>query len=134
MSGQMKTVFSARYAATFRNYNGTLFAVTGRPLALQYGMNWRPEEHFYGIGNESVPEGLSNYARQAEFVRLNAFDPWQPGDRKIRGAHAGLWVETRNEVMRTGRESGVPSFEEPFPVLGDVMLDRRVEHLIYGGS
>jgi hypothetical protein len=134
MSGQMKTVLSARYAATFRNYNGTLLAVTGRPLALQYGFDWRPEEHFYGIGNEAERGALSNYARQSEFLRLNVFDPWRTGDPKLRGTRGGLWIETRNQVMRTGRESGVPSFEEPFPGLGDVMLDRRVEHLIYGGT
>jgi hypothetical protein len=79
--GPTKTILSARYAATFRNYNGTQFSMIGRPLALQYGLEWRPEEHFYGIGNEVPRSSLSNYARQVEYVRLSAFDPWKPGDR-----------------------------------------------------
>lgn len=123
-----------RYAGTIRDYTGTFVRLTGRPLGLVYGSTWRPQERFYGIGAATPEESRSSYASRAEFMRLEATTEKPPDDSfKARTALAG-WVETRYQVMRTGRDSEFPSWDTTFPGLASDILDRDVEHLVYGVS
>jgi hypothetical protein len=78
--------------------------------------------------------GHTNYASSAQFVRLEATTEKPPdANFNARTAVAG-WVETRYQVLRTGREPNVPSWELEFPELASRVLDRDVEHLVYGVS
>ena len=128
------TELGVRYAATTREYTGTFVRLTGRPLGLVYGSTWRPMEGFYGIGPATPSSGHTNYASSAQFVRLEATTEKPPdANFNARTAVAG-WVETRYQVLRTGREPNVPSWELEFPELASRVLDRDVEHLVYGVS
>lgn len=121
-----------RYANTIRDYTGTFVRLTGRPLELLYGSTWRPQERFYGIGAGTLSENRASYASRAEFLRLEATSQKPPDALfKSRTLVAG-WVETRYQVMRTGRDPGAPSWELGFPELAADVLDRDVEHLVYG--
>jgi hypothetical protein len=128
------TELGVRYAGTVKDYTGTFVRLTGRPLGLVYGNTWRPQERFFGIGAGTPSSGLSSYASSAEFVRLEATSEKPPDAYfKARTALAG-WVETRYQVLRTGREPNVPSWELEYPELASRVLDHQVEHLVYGVS
>jgi hypothetical protein len=134
LSGPYTTVLGARYAGTLRKYNGTLISATGKPLSLRYGYDWRPEELFYGLGQDS-PEGLrTNYAVQSEYAGATA--AWESRRRAIRGPRTrfSTWAQTQTDVMSHGRGSSSVSYEEEFPTIGDATLGRRVEHFIYGAG
>ena len=126
---------SARYAASLHSYNSTLVGASGGPVSLQYGYDWRPRQQFYGVGISSRRENATDYASQGEFVR-GALRWGLGGDSTGVGQRLQLsaWGGPRSQVTRTGRGPGQTSYEVLFPELGAATLDRRVEHLIYGGS
>jgi hypothetical protein len=126
---------SARYAATVFGYNSTLLGASLGPIALQYGYDWRPQDRFYGVGTSTSRDSLSDFGAQDEFARA-AFH-W---GSSLDSAHArprlsiSAWGGPRSLVTRTGRDSKESSYDDRFPALGAATLDRRVEHLVYGGS
>ena len=126
---------SGRYTATFLNYNSTLVGAALGPIALQYGYDWRPQDQFYGVGTSTSKDSVTNFGVQDEFARVIV--RWG-ASRDTAHAHPHLrvnaWGGPRSLVTRTGRESGKASYEVLFPQLGSSTLDRRVEHLVYGGS
>ena len=135
LSGPLSSVWSAEYAATLLRYNRTLLTASGRPLTVQYGYEWRPQDRFYGIGNNAPVDSVSDYASQSEFVRAGLAWGSDPG-RILARPHSALalWGGPRSRVTRTGRESGEESYETRFPTLAAATLDRRIEHLVYGAS
>lgn len=72
---------------------------------------------------------------QREFARAGARWVWgrDSASARPRGAF-NAWAGPRSEVTRNGREPGVLSFEQRFPGDTPGVLDRRVEHFIYGVS
>jgi hypothetical protein len=135
LHGARKSWVAAELTGTLRGYNRTLLAWSGTPMSLQYGYEWRPQERFYGLGGGATEDQVSDYATQREFVRGGL--GWQTDrkrDRTRPHTALGLWLGPRSEVIRTGREQGIASFETRFPALGAAMLDQRVEHLVYGAS
>jgi hypothetical protein len=135
LRGALGSTVSAEYAATLHRYNRTLLTWSGRPLSLQYGYEWRPQELFYGVGNDTPEDGLSDYASQGEFVRGGL--SWESNRERDPGrprSALNLWGGPRSQVTRTGRENGTVSYETRFPELGATTLDRRVENLVYGAS
>ncbi len=126
---------SARYTATLLNYNSTLVGASLGPIALQYGFDWRPQDPFYGVGTSTSRDSLTNFGAQDEFARV--LIRWG-ANRDTVHAHRhfrfNAWGGPRSLVSRTGRKSGAKSYEVLFPTLGAATLDRRVEHLVYGGS
>ena len=126
---------SARYAATILNYNSTLLGASLGPIALQYGFDWRPQDDFYGVGTSTSRDSLSDFAAQGEFAR--GVFRWG-ASRDTARAHPhfriNAWGGPRSLVTRAGRDSKQVSYEARFPALGSATLDRRVEHLVYGGS
>jgi len=133
--GRMETALQAHVAGTVYGYNATELGITGKPLSLQYGYEWRPRERFYGIGPDS-PNTVSNYALQSEHVGVR-FDHVREGAIKP-GAPAGnkfsVWAETRTDVTSTGRDPGRPSYVDVFPDVAAMSLGRRIDHFVYGGS
>lgn len=135
LSGARGSTLSARYAATVKNYNRTLVTWSGQPAALQYGYDWRPQERFYGVGNESPESGISDYALQSEFVRGSLRWESSPDRDRVRPRTLlSISAGPSNRVTRTGRESGTVSFDTRFPSWGVAILDRRIEHFVYGAS
>ena len=135
LRGALRSTVSAEYAATLHGYDRTLLAWSGRPLSLQYGYEWRPQERFYGVGNGTPEDSLSDYASQGEFARgvlTWASDPERDPARS-RSA-LSLWGGPRSQVTRSGRESGTMSYQTRFPALAAATLDQRVENLVYGAS
>jgi hypothetical protein len=128
-------MLSARYAATTYLYNSTELGASRGPVALAYGYDWLPQEQYYGVGNSSSHDSLSDYATQDEFVRGKFLWGW---GRDSAAAPARVvfsaWGGPRSQVMRTGRDANQMSYDVRFPALGSATLDRRVEHLIYGAS
>jgi hypothetical protein len=128
-------MLSARYSATTYLYNSTRLGASYGPLGLQYGYNWQPQDQFYGLGNSSSHDSLSDYAMQDEFVRGTFSQGW--GRESATGAPLFMfdaWAGPRSEVTRTGRDAHQVSYDVRFPSLGSATLDQRVEHLVYGGS
>ena len=135
LDDRLRVDLVARYAGTLRNYNGTRLTAEGRPLALQYGVDWRPEEHFYGIGPQSASQNLSDYALHSEFLRATlSRERRPPSGEPLERTAVGIWTEARNDVLSPGREAGVVSTNVRFPELGPTTLGSRVEHLNYGTS
>jgi hypothetical protein len=125
----------ARYTATVLSYNNTMVGASLGPATLQYEFEWRPQDRFYGIGTSTPPDHRTAFGAQSESARGAL--RWGAGPDSGR-AHphwkVGVWGGPRSLVTRTGRDSSEPSFEVLFPELGAATLDRRVEHLVYGGS
>jgi len=135
VQGRLQNSLSAEYAATLRRYNRTLFTWEGRPASLQYGYEWRPEDRFYGFGNGTRKQAISDYALQGEFVRAMLTYPTYRGHGTIAGpSRVQLWAGPSSRVLRRGREDGQVSIEERFPGLRATTLDRRVDNLVYGAS
>ena len=126
---------SVAYSASNTFYNRTLATWSGRPLALQYGYEWRPEDRYYGAGTSSSKDSVSDYAMQSEFVRGSARWAWGRDPATVRPRMVfGAWAGPRSIVTRTGREHHQYSYDERFPGYAAQTLDRRVEHFIYGAS
>lgn len=128
-------MLSARYAATTSLYNDTELGASRGPMTLQYGYDWRPRERYFGIGTSSSHDSLSDYATQGEFVRGMFRWGWGRDSttapaRVVFSAFGG----PRSQVTRTGRDPHQVSYDVRFPASGLATLDRRVEHLVYGGS
>ena len=135
LRGALRSTVSAEYAATLHSYDRTRLTWSGRPLSLQYAYKWRPQERFYGIGNGTSTDSVSDYASQGESVRGGL--TWESNrgrDRTRPHSVLSLWAGPRSEVTRTGRESGQVSFETRYPVRAAAMLDHRVENLVYGAG
>jgi hypothetical protein len=128
-------VLRARYAATLLDYNGTRLSASLGPLEAQYGYDWRPQDQFYGIGPSTSVDSLSNFAVQSEYARGIVRWSATPDSAHPRSRlSVSAWGGTRSSVLRTGRDRKEVSFESRFPGLAADMLDRRVEHLVFGGS
>jgi hypothetical protein len=135
LRGALESRVSAEYTATLHRYNRTLVTWSGRPASLQYGYEWRPQEQFYGVGNGTPVDSVSDYASQSEFVRGGlAWESNPKRDPARPHSLLRLWGGPRSQVTRSGRESGEVSYETRFPALGAATLDRRVENLVYGAS
>jgi hypothetical protein len=135
LHGALASRISAEYAGTIHDYNRTLLTWAGRPMSLQYGYEWRPQDRFYGVGNQTPVDSVSDYASQSEFVRGGV--EWGTHQRNgpVRPHSAlALWAGPRSQVTRTGRERGQVSYDTRFPALAAATLDRRVENLVYGAS
>ena len=127
--------FSARYAATQHHYTSTLLGASLGPMAVQYGYDWRPQDQYYGIGISTSEDSVANYGAQDEFAR--AMFRWGASPDSIRARRHVMfsaWGGPRSLVTRTGRDSKEISYEARYPLLGAATLDRRIEHLIYGGG
>ena len=68
----LKSVLGVEYAGTNKFYNRTQLTWTGKPLSLQVGYEWRPQDRFYGSGTSSSKDSISDYAMQREFIRTSA--------------------------------------------------------------
>jgi hypothetical protein len=126
---------SARYTGTLLNYNSTLATASLGPLELQYGFDWRPQDQFYGVGTSTSEDSLANFGAQDEFARGGFHWGTSPDSARVHPhLRIGAWGGPRSLVTRTGRDSKQVSYERRFPALGAATLDRRIEHLVYGGS
>jgi hypothetical protein len=134
-AGSRVPVLRARYEGTTRLYNrGRVVAALG-PAELAYGVDWRPGEQFSGIGLSTSLDSLSDYATQTEFVRGALQWGWQRDSITLIPRMAfGVWGGPRTMVTRTGRDSKQISFDARFPAVAAAVLDRHVDHLVYGGS
>ena len=123
------------YAASNKFYNRTVASWSGKPLLLQYGYEWRPQDRFYGVGTSSSRDSVSDYAVQGEFVRGGA--RWAWGHEAVTARPrlvVSAWAGPRSEVTRKGREHGTPSYDQRFPAFAAPTLDGRVEHFVYGAN
>ena len=134
-SGPRLPSFNVRYAGTLLDYNSTRVGAGLGPIALQYGYDWRPQDQFYGVGTSTPRDSLADFGAQDEFARGTL--RWGTSIDSAR-AHPHLsisaWGGPRSLVTRTGHDSKEVSYDARFPALGLATLDRRVEHLVYGGS
>jgi hypothetical protein len=133
--GSHTTTLSGEFAATLHHYNRTLLTWSGRPLALQYGYEWRPQERFYGLGMASRVSGVSGYSAQTEFVR--AIGVWETARAAASTrtlARLSLWAGPRSSVDANGRERGTMVLSLRDPVLAAAVLGRREEHLALGAQ
>jgi hypothetical protein len=123
----------AEYQGTTRFYNRSIAGLDTGPASLEYGLEWRPEEQFYGVGLASAREGESDYARQSQWARVGLQHGWdRDSDDSPPRLAVRVWDEERAEVTRTGRDASQVSFEQKFPALATETLDRGVEHAVYG--
>jgi undecaprenyl-diphosphatase len=135
LHGTWRSGLSAEYAGTILQYGRTLLAWGGRPLLVQYGYEWRPQEHFYGIGNRTPIGDVSDYASQSESVRGGfTWDTNRRHDPSKGRTVLDVWGGPRSRVTRTGRETAAVSYQLLFPELAATTLDRRVENLVYGAA
>ncbi len=135
LSGALGSTLDARYTGTTSHYNSALLGLSGRPLSLQYGYDWRPREPFYGIGRDASEDSVSDFATQREFVLGTLRWPLSPDSAaKPPTMSIRLWGGPRSQVTRNGREPARASYERRFPALAAPTLDRRIEHLVYGAS
>lgn len=127
-----KRAISLELSGSTRKYSSTRFGASLGPASAEYRYDWRPQERFYGIGNESSRDDTSNYAAQAERAQVALSFPFsdEPHRSSIR-----TWVGQRRMTERTGREEDedVLSLEQRFPLLAGALND-RVEHLVYGAG
>ena len=135
LGGPFKNLATAELSASTRHYNSTLVTLHGHSALLQYGYEWRSQDRFHGVGIHSSVDSTSSYAMQSEFVRALAQWGWA-GETKTLNPRVmvTLWGGPRNVTTRNGREVDKLSFDVRFPVLGTALLNRQVEHFIYGGS
>ena len=135
LHGTLRSRVGVEYAATLHGYDRTQLTWSGRPLSLQYGYEWRPQDRFFGIGNETPREDVSDYASQSEFVRGGlTFESNRDRDPGRPRSVLRFWGGPRSQVTLTGRESGAASYEARFPTLAAAMPGQRVENLVYGAS
>ena len=131
----MQTRFAVEFAASVKRYNRTLLSLSGKPLALQYGYEWRPQDRFYGVGSSSSLDSVSDYAMQREFVRLSSHRTWGRDSSSARPRFVlDSWAGPRSVVTSNGREVPQFSYDERFPGLSAATLDRRTEHFVSGVS
>lgn len=135
LGGTLRNRLRAETALTVREYHRTVFGIQGHPGLLQYGYEWRPEERFYGIGLATSEDSATAYAAQHEFVRYVLRWAWNRADAASDPrTEIRLWAGPRTAVTRTGREETIPSFDTRFGDVAASVLDRRVDHLVYGVS
>ena len=126
---------NVRYAATTFLYNSTRLGASRGPVAVQYGYDWQPQDQYYGVGNSSSRDSVSNYAMQNEFVRGTFTWGWgRDSAAAPPRVVLSAWGGPLSQVTRTGRDPHQVSYDVIFPTLGAATLDQRVENLVYGGS
>ena len=129
----LKSVLGVEYAGTNKFYNRTQLTWTGKPLSLQVGYEWRPQDRFYGSGTSSSKDSISDYAMQREFIRTSARWSWGHDVSTDRPrAVLNAWAGPRSEVTRNGRGPGQIHYAQRFPGFAAPTLNARVEHFVYG--
>jgi hypothetical protein len=131
------------------NYNRERIAAFLGPLRAVFSSEWRPQDPFFGLGMDSDEADESTYASRAQSVRVSVVLPHVPQPRAamrmIDGVlvHPGMaatapgrsqvavWAGPEQTFITRGR-AAEPSFEEVFPAVATVSLDRRVERFVYG--
>jgi len=132
LGGPLKNALTVEHSASTLDYHRTRVRASGKPMAFEYEYEWRPQEGFYGLGMNAPKGDASDYAAQFEHARATMQFGWNRLDNThVPMAQVTFWAGPRAMVTRTGRESGVASFEQRFPELA-ASLDRQVEHLTYG--
>jgi hypothetical protein len=122
-------------SSTAQNYHRTRFDITGKPATIAYQYDWRPREDFFGLGIDSPKDGRSNYAAHTESVMGRLHWGWNVDDDSSRArTNLSVWTGPRSTVMRTGRDPGVPSIEQQYPVVAEGTLNRTIDHFMYGAS
>jgi hypothetical protein len=113
-----------------RHYSSTRIRVSQGPAWIDFGYDWRPEERFYGLTNESSEDDTTSLASQTTYVRAGLVYPFL---RESAGSplELGAWFGPRSLVMRDGRESGVTPLSAGFPLLAG-SLGRPQDHLVFG--
>ncbi|HYM82091.1 MAG TPA: hypothetical protein VEY91_11870 [Candidatus Limnocylindria bacterium] len=123
----------AEVSGSTRNYSSTRIAASAGPARLAYRYDWRPQERFFGVGLRASSDDTTAYAWQTEQVRFGLEYPWMRSGQPSPRTQVSAWVGPRSIVVRRGRDPDVVSFEQEFPGLAPGQLDRRFEHLVYGG-
>ncbi len=129
---QVRELLEVSLSATTSHYHRTRVQASRGPLLAVYGYDWRPRERFFGLGGASSRDSISSYAAQSQHVRLEVAYQWRITSRSSRGLRLGAWIGPREQVIRTDRDPGLPSFDLLFPALAAGMEDRHVENLVYG--
>jgi hypothetical protein len=133
---RLQTDLIARFAATIDGYNATELAISGKPLTLSYGNEWRSQERFYGIGNDTPKASESDYALKSVHVGARLEHAWQgprtPGAPD--GTRVAVWGESHTDATLSGRGTRVPSYVVTTPEVAATSLGRRVDHTVYGAS
>ena len=120
-------------SGSMRGYNRTRALAWKGPVAAEYAYDWRPEEPFFGLGSQSLLDDQAGFASQSQFARIGLFRPWEGENTEGPRVRGALWIGTREMVVRSGRESGVQSFEELFLSLAAATLNQKFQNLVYGG-
>jgi hypothetical protein len=135
LGGKWRNVIMGEISGSTRLYNSTRLRIGGNPLSLEYGYDWRPQEQFFGVGQEADNDSVSGYAAQQEYVRLGLNWRWNQREESQRERTSfQIYGGPRARIMRKGHESGRPSFEEIEPQIALPTLDTMLEYFIYGGS
>jgi hypothetical protein len=108
---QTRGLLRGSLAGTFRHYHRGIVELGPRWLTASYIHDWRPEEAFFGIGQDVDEADASDFAMQAERIGLRL--GLSRGTRWRRELEA--WVGERRSVLRPGKSSDRPSVEEVFP-------------------
>jgi hypothetical protein len=130
-----ETRFAGGYSGSTRNYNRTVLSVSGHPAGLVYTQEWRPQDRFFGVGLDTRKADVSDYATQTKNLRGELLWGWKR-DSDAGAPHTVLEFHAgpRTLVTRTGRQFGIPSYQDVFPDVAATSLDQHVDHLIYGAS
>jgi hypothetical protein len=138
--------------ASLNEYNRERVAIFLWASRLEYGSHWRSREQFFGPGLGSSEHQLSIYATQSQYARFSLSFPHRAPDRfyprtldgvivdpltidslrRLPRSEIRLWAGPRDVILLNGRDPGNPSIEERFPAIAAGLLERRVEHFVYG--
>ena len=139
---------SGAVSASTGGYNREQLTLSLGRLALDWQNDWRPREHFFGVGM-TPRSGISTYGVRTQSALLS-FSVGTPFGAKTIVAplppHEGalipptfehrtllrVWAGPRDALMTTGRDFDLPSIEIAHPGLAEATLHDRVEQMSYG--
>ena len=139
---------SGAVSASTAGYNREQLTLSLGRLALDWQNDWRPREHFFGVGmtprSEIATYGVRTQSALLSFSVGTAFGaptivaPLPPHDGSLIAPtyrHRTLlrvWAGPRDALMTTGRDFDLPSIEIAHPDLAAATLHDRVEQMTYG--
>jgi hypothetical protein len=113
-----------------RHYSSTRLQASQGPVWIVFGYDWRPEERFYGLTNESSEDDTTSFASQITSARAGVVYPFFR-EATASPLELNAWFGPQSLVLRDGRESGVTPLSVGFPWLAG-SLGRAQDHLVFG--
>jgi len=148
---QLRRHLTLAASGSLHQYNRERIVADLGPVRASFVSEWRPSEPWFGRGLSSPHSEESSYAVRSEDARVGVLWNWphvvpvSPEElaatrrpellRRMAPLHRtqfGAWVGPSEERLSHGRHPDDPSIELLHPDDAAGVLDRRIEHLVYG--